>query len=470
MTEIPSSHDLAPVTRSRVFHIAWPIVLSSATVPLLGLVDTAVIGNLGDASLIGAIAIGAMIFSFLYWGFGFLRMGTTGLIAQALGARDEEEIRATLLRALLFAGCVGVALVALQAPTRMGALALIGGSESVEANASAYFAIRIWGAPATLATYALLGFFIGLQDSRTAFILQLVLNGLNIALDILFVMGFHWGVEGVALGTLLAEVIAVGIGLVLAFRRIRARLPEKPLFPVDWPRIFDKKAIARTVSVNTDIMIRTICLIFAFAWFTNQGAKSGDVLLAANAILMQLVTFAAFFLDGFAFAAESLVGEAAGGRSRRRFKEAVKHSTELGVFTAAAISMFYLAFGTFAIDALTNAEDVRIAARTFLPWAILSPLLAIWCYQLDGIFIGATRTADMRNAMALSLAVYLVAFYAFDQVWGNHGLWAALMVFFVARTLTLYSRYPALVRSLGSKPIVFQEPLPGDDPQPPLNH
>lgn len=439
---------VVPVTRARVFKIAWPIVLSNATVPLLGLADTAVIGNLGNAALIGAIAVGAMIFSFLYWGFGFLRMGTTGLIAQALGARDEAEVRATLMRALLFGGVTGLVLVVLQYPIMLGALAAVGGSPEVEASAQAYFQIRIWGAPATLATYGLLGFFIGLQNSRAALVLQLVLNGLNIGLDVLFVMGLHMGVEGVALGTLIAEVIAAGFGLWMALRILRERLPASPLRPLDWSRILDRAAVRKTVSVNFDIMIRTLCLIFAFAWFTNQGAKSGDVLLAANAILMQFVSFAAFFLDGFAFSAESLVGEAVGAKNRARLKQAVWFSTELAVATAISFSILFLVFGGLIIDTLTSAQDVRAASRVFLYWAAASPLLAIWCYQLDGIFIGATRTRDMRNAMMVSLAIYLAAFYLLAGAFGNHGLWAALMVFFIARTVTLYARYPALLRSL----------------------
>lgn len=439
---------VVPVTRARVFKIAWPIVLSNATVPLLGLADTAVIGNLGNAALIGAIAVGAMIFSFLYWGFGFLRMGTTGLIAQALGSRDEAEVRATLMRALLFGGVTGLVLVILQYPIMLGAFSAVGGSPEVEANAQAYFQIRIWGAPATLATYALLGFFIGLQNSRAALVLQLVLNGLNISLDVLFVMGLHMGVEGVALGTLIAEVFTAGFGLWLALGMLRQRLPGIPLKPLDWTRILDREAVRKTVSVNFDIMIRTLCLIFSFAWFTNQGAKSGDVLLAANAILMQLVTFAAFFLDGFAFSAESLVGEAVGAKSRARLKQAVLYSAELAVATAAVFSVLYFIGGGLVIDALTSAEDVRAASRVFLYWAAASPLLAIWCYQLDGIFIGATRTRDMRNAMAASLAIYLAAFYLLEGRFGNHGLWAALSIFFIARAVTLYARYPALVRSL----------------------
>lgn len=452
MSDLSSSktpgQPVEPVTRARVFAIAWPIVLSNATVPLLGLADTAVIGHTGDAAMLGAIAVGAMIFTFLYWGFGFLRMGTTGLVAQALGARDEGEVSATLMRALLFGGAMGLVLMVLQIPLARAAFALTGGSEAVEDAANLYFHIRVWGAPATLATYALLGFFIGLQQTRTVLILQLVLNGLNILLDVLFVIGLGMGVAGVALGTLTAEVVAAALGLVLALRELKRRNPGMSLIPLDWPRILDRPALLRTITVNVDIMIRTLCLIFAFAWFVNQGAIAGDTILAANAILMQFVSFAAFFLDGFAFSAESLIGEAAGAKSRQRLKEAVRFSTELAFGTAAAISLIFLIGGDFGIRALTSVPEVREAARAYLPWVIWTPVVSVWCFQLDGIFIGATRTADMRNAMVASLAIYLLAFLGFGKAFGNHGLWASMMVFYLARTVTLYWQYPGLVAAV----------------------
>ncbi|TNE38181.1 MAG: MATE family efflux transporter [Alphaproteobacteria bacterium] len=440
MTSKPSRE----ITRQKVFAIAWPIVLSNTTVPLLGLADTFVIGNQGDAALIGAIAIGAMIFSFIYWGFGFLRMGTTGLVAQAAGADDEGEVSAAVARALLLAAVIGGVLIVLQWPLRVAAFGLIDGSDAVEQGGLTYFTIRIWGAPATLASYAILGFFIGLQDSRTALVLQLFLNALNILLDVIFVMGLHWGVAGVAAGTLIAEVSAAVFGLALILRRLRRRNPEAARLWPAWPALLERSALIKTLSVNSDIMLRTLCLIFAFAWFTNQGAKAGDVALAANAVLMQFVTFSAFFLDGFAFSAESLVGQSIGEKNRRHLDLAVRYSTELAALTALAMSLLILIAGPLVIDFLTNVETVRAAAREFLPWAILAPIASVWCFQLDGIFIGATRTADMRNAMALSLIVYLMAWVWLADMWGNHGLWAALTVFYFVRAGTLYWRYPAL--------------------------
>lgn len=442
-----ASSETDQVTRGRVWKIAWPIVLSNASVPLLGLADTFVIGNLGDAALIGAIAVGAMIFSFVYWGFGFLRMGTTGLVAQAAGARDEEEVRATLARAMMIAGVIGLTLILVQWPLRMAAFGLFDGSPAVETNAAFYFKIRIWGAPATLASYAILGFLIGLQKSRVALVLQLFLNGLNILLDIIFVIGFGWGVAGVAAGTLIAEVSAAVLGLALIIRLLHQRNPHHGLKRIAAAKLFHRETMVKTLSVNSDIMIRTLCLIFAFAWFTNQGAKSGDVVLAANAILLQFVTFSAFFLDGFAFSAESLVGKSFGARDAGELKRAVLYSTQLAVATALGVSLILALFGVPAINFLTNVEAVREAAGHFLPWAVAAPLASIWCFQLDGIFIGATRTADMRNAMVLSLGIYLVAWYFLQGAYGNHGLWAALTLFYIVRAATLYRRYPDLVRA-----------------------
>jgi MATE family multidrug resistance protein len=427
--------------------IAWPIVISNATVPLLGLADTFVIGNQGDAALLGAIAVGAVVFSFIYWGFGFLRMGTTGLVAQAAGANDEAEVRAALFRALLIAVLIGSVLVLAQWPLRAAAFAMMDGSAGVESGAITYFSIRIWGAPATLASYAILGFFIGLQDSRTALVLQLFLNGLNIGLDVIFVMGFDWGVAGVAYGTLIAEVVATGFGLYLIARRLKQRDPTYRVSSLPWPQILERSAVLNTISVNSDIMIRTLCLLFAFAWFTNQGAINGDVALAANAVLFQFVTFSAFFLDGFAFSTESLVGKSFGARSRPRVRLAVLYSTQLAVLTALIMSILIAVLGPAGIYFLTNVEEVRQAALVYLPWAIIGPIAGVWCFQLDGIFIGATRTADMRNAMAVSLVIYLIAWYFLAPLYGNHGLWAALTIFYFARALTLYARYPALLRA-----------------------
>lgn len=396
----------SPVSRRKIFQIAWPIILSNISVPLLGLVDTAVIGHLGDAALIGAIAIGAMIFSFLYWGFGFLRMGTTGLVAQASGARNAGEIKAIIYRAMLVGLIIGLILIALQLPLEMAAFYLIDGSSKVENAAAIYFDIRIWSAPATLINLAILGFFLGQQDSRSTLKLQLILNGTNIVLDLIFVLGFGWDVAGVASATLIAEFVALTAGIYMAMRSLKRYETNLSLA---LSQLFDTGAIVHALAVNRDILIRTLCLIFAFAWFTNQGAHAGDVLLAANAILLQLVSFAAFFLDGFALSAESLVGHAVGRRDKKDLRRTILLSTQFAVLTAAGLSLVYYFLGGWVVHLLTNVDSVIAACLVYLPWAILSPIVSVWCYQLDGIFIGATRTQEMRNAMVISLILYLIS-------------------------------------------------------------
>lgn len=433
------------ISRQRVFYIAWPIILSNLSTPLLGLVDTAVIGNLGDPALIGAIAIGAMIFSFLYWGFGFLRMGTTGLVAQADGAGDTEEVKAAFYRAFMVGAAIGFVLQILQYPISSLAFSIIDGSQDVESEALTYFQVRIWGAPLTLAHLAIMGFLLGQQATRTLLGIQFLLNGTNILLDFVFVMGFGWEVAGIAAATVIAEFITLAVGILVVMRRIRIKagtikVPVKALIRVS--------ALTRMFVVNRDIMIRTLCLIFAFAWFTNQGAKSGDIILAANAILMQLVTFSAFFLDGFALAAETLVGNAIGGRDKQRLNASINYASQLSMFTATVLSLSFALIGESVVNILTNVTEVREASYHFMIWAIAAPILSVWCYLLDGVFIGATRTVEMRNAMIVSLVIYLGAWWLLQANFGNHGLWASLMIYFLARAATLYYYLPRIQEEL----------------------
>ncbi len=438
------------INHKQVFLLAWPIILSNISTPLLGLVDTAVIGNLGNPSLLGAIAIGGMIFSFLYWGFGFLRMGTTGLVAQAQGAGNHDEVKAAFYRALIVGVLIGLTLVLFQIPIIQFAFHLIEGSASVEAAALTYFEIRIWGAPLSLSYLAILGYLLGQQDTRSILFIQLLLNCTNILLDLVFVLGLELGVSGVAAATVISELLALLVGGYIVLNRMKE---VNHGLAVSKDQLINPTALKRMFVVNRDIMIRTLCLIFAFAWFTNEGARSGDVLLAANAILMQFVSFSAFFLDGFALAAESLVGNAVGAANKKLLKDAIKISTQLAFITALAVSALIAASGTLFIDVLTNITEVRIVAREYLPWVIAAPIISIWCYLLDGIFIGATRTAEMRNAMIISLGGYLFSWWILtDAVMdlGNHGLWASLMLYFVARGITLYAYLPRLTRDPGS--------------------
>lgn len=435
------------MNHAAIWQKAWPIILANAAVPLLGLADTAVIGNLGNLVQLGAIAFGAMIFSFIYWSFGFLRMGTTGFTAQAAGARDEAEVRATLGRALVVSVGLGLVVILLQVPLARIALALLEGSAEVEAITRDYFTIRIWGAPATLSIFALTGCLIGLGKSRELLLVQVFLNGLNILLDVLFAGVFGWGAQGIALGTVIAEWTAVILagGLVLKLLR-RRQMDSESFWP--WSRIGDTGKMLRLMAANTDILLRTLLLLFSFAWFINQSARFGDAVLGANHILLQLVSFSAFFLDGYAFVTEALVGEALGARRRQDLAMAVRRSSELAAVTATILALLIVCFGGLAIAALTNIDAVRVAAGDALGWAGLYVLLSFAAFQLDGIFIGATRTREMRNASFYSLIAFMLAWWWLTPLFGNHGLWCAFVIYVCARALALAAYYPRLVRAL----------------------
>ncbi len=436
-----------PTTRAgwnrRILLLAGPIILSNLSVPLVGAVDTAVVGHLPNPVYIGAVALGAVIFSFVFWGFGFLRMGTTGFVAQAHGADDPREIRSSVARALLLALGFGGLLVLLQWPIAGLAFRWIASSEALDELARQYFTVRIWGAPATLINYVVLGALIGLQRTGSALIIQLVLNGANVLLDLVFVLGLGWTVQGVALASVLSETLAAGLGLWLLWRRLR---------PVDGERIFnpllDPARLRALMRVNSDIFIRTLCLTGAFYYFTLQGASLGETTLAVNAVLMHFQHFLAHGLDGFAHAAEALVGSAYGARRREAFRAAVRVSSLWALLVAGLYTLIYAVAGPLLIGLLTGIEAVRGEALAYLPWLLISPLVSVWSFQLDGIFIGTTRTREMRNAMLISLLVFLVAVWLLLPVWGNHGLWLALMLFMVARALTLLICYPAIERSL----------------------
>ena len=424
---------------------AWPIILANASVPLLGLVDTAVIGNVGSITDLGAIAFGALIFSFVYWSFGFLRMGTTGFAAQASGAGDQQEVRAVLGRALLIALCLGVVLILIQWPIGLAAFSLLDGSAPVEAVAQQYFDIRIWGAPATLATFALMGLLIGLGKSRTLLIVQLFLNGLNILLDVWFAGILGWGASGIALGTVIAEWTTMLLAGWLVYRTLNER---KLLTEVFWPKakIMDLSALLKTASANLDIMLRTLILVFSFAFFINQSAKFGDTVLAGNHILLQLIAFSAFFLDGYAFVVEALVGSAIGAKRSDVFDLAVWRSTVLALITAILLALVIALVGDIAVMLMTDISSVRLAANQLLPFAALYVLFSFAAFQLDGIFIGASFTRQMRDAAALSIAVYFIAWWALSDQHGIQGLWGAMIIYVVARAAALLLFYPSLRR------------------------
>ncbi|QYZ71833.1 MATE family efflux transporter [Neotabrizicola shimadae] len=425
------------ITHARVFRIAAPIVLSNATVPLLGAVDTAVVGRLGEAAPIGAVGVGAVILASLYWIFGFLRMGTTGLAAQAQGAGDLPERNAVFLRALAIGLGAGAVLVLLQWLLFGAAFAIAPASPEVEALSRQYLSIRIWGAPATISLYAVTGWLIALERTRGVLVLQLWMNGLNIVLDLWFVLGLGWGVPGVAFATLIAEWTGLALGLWLC------RAAFGRAFAAARARFMDRAALGRMVSVNRDIMIRSVMLQLSFTAFVFLGAHQGDVTLAANQVLLQFLEITAYALDGFAFAAETLVGQAVGARDPFAVRRSSIVASHWGVGGAAVLSLTFALAGPSLIDLMTTAPEVREAARAFLPWAAAAPLVGIASWMFDGIFIGATLTREMLKAMTISVAIYILAVITLLPAFGNHGLWAALMVLNIARGVTMALRYRA---------------------------
>ncbi|WP_347139895.1 MATE family efflux transporter [Paracoccus sp. SSK6] len=422
------------LTHRRVLAIALPIVLSNATVPLLGLVDTGVIGQLGQPQAIGAVAIGSVILTSIYWIFGFLRMGTSGLVAQAQGAGDRAEAGAHLLRALAIAGSVGAFFILCQGAIFWAAFQLAPTSAAVEALARGYLTIRIWGAPATIALYAITGWLIAVERARSVLLLQLVQNGLNAVLSVWLVLGLGLGVPGVAAATLLSEWCGLLLGLWMTRGAMAQGLAAAGLFARD--------KLNRLARVNSDIMIRSVLLQASFTSFVFLAAGQGDVTLAANQVLLQFLSITAYALDGFAFAAESLVGQAVGARRPGGVRLASALTSAWGAGGAAVLALAFWLGGGAIIDLLTTSPEVRAEARLYLPWLGLAPLVGVGAWMLDGIFIGATLTRDMRVAMIWSALVFLAAVLLLPPVWGNHGLWAALMALNLSRGITMALRYP----------------------------
>ncbi len=428
----------------------WPIVVANAATPLLGLADTAVIGRTGEVAALGAIALGSLIFSFVYWTFGFLRMGTTGLVAQAVGSEDESEVRAIVGRSVLMGMSIGLVLLAIQIPVFRLALHLLKGGEEVETLSSVYLGTRIWGAPAALALYAVMGVLVGLGRSRTLLWVQVALNSINIGLDVLLAGYFGMGVAGIGIGTAISEWVAALLALYLLVRILKQRHRDEGAF-WSWSRILDLPQLTHMFVVNGNIMIRTFCLLIGFGWFTQQGARLGEVTLAANHILLQFVSFSAFFLDGVAFATEALVGVAAGAKKKDVFDLLVRRTSIMAGAIALVLALGSILVGPVMIGLLTDHEAVRDAARSLLPYASLYILLSFVAFQLDGIFIGVTRSRDMRNASFTSLIAFLAIGYPLTGTYEAIGLWISFIVFVVARAVSLGFLYPRLRRSVDSR-------------------
>ncbi len=427
---IESSPRLATTDR-RLWALAWPLMLTNLTVPLLGLVDTAVLGHLDTPEYLGAVAVGANLFSILYWTFGFMRMGTTGLAAQAWGKRDEFAQIALLLRSVLLAIGIGLLLILFHQPLIKLGLTLMNPSERVAALASEYASIRIWSAPAVLCQYTLVGWLIGTQYARGPMVMLIVANGLNIVLDVLFVTGFGWNSRGVAVATVMAEYSAAAIGFYMVLKRMPdGQGIERALFG-------QLRDYLRILQVNRYIMVRTIALLLVLAFFTAQGARQGDTILAANAVLITFLLVISNGLDGFANAAEALIGEAVGKNSRRQFKNVFRVAFRWSLWGSLLFTVAFVLGGRFLIGLLTGIEEVRATAWDYLPWLWMLPLASVWGFLLDGVFIGATRTRDMQNTMLFSALVVFLPVWWLTTGWGNHGLWFSLICLMLARAVSM---------------------------------
>ena len=435
-----------PLTRASIFAQAWPIMLGQASIPLVGVVDAAIIGRTGDVAALAGVALGATIISLIFWSFGFLRMGMTGLTAQAKGSGNSGEVDALLLRALLIGFALGLLILLLQWPLREGAFALLAGGEDVTAQASQYVTARFFGAPAALCFFAINGWLLGLGRTREALVLQLVMNIVNIIADIALVWGMGLGALGVGIGTALAEWAALLTGLVIAGRvagsGIIALIRCTPRRSITNPA-----ALGRLFAVNRDIMIRTLALLAMFTWFANAGARLGARELAANHILLQFINLAAFVLDAFAFTAEARVGQAIGARDKRAFFRSIRLAGEFSLLSGALLALVFMAVGGMVIGVITTDAQVREEALRFLPFAALVPLIGMPSWMLDGIFIGATRGRALRNAAVIAALLYLALDFAL-RPYGNMGVWLAISAGYVLRAGALGAYLPRLVQDI----------------------
>ena len=440
---------------THLLRLAGPLILSNLTIALQGMVDTAVVGHLETPAYIGAVAVASVIFSFLYWGMGFLRMGTVGVVAQLKGDENADRLRSALLHSCFLGMIIACFILLLQTPIITLGLGLVGGTPDVKSNAGVYFYWAVWGAPAVLLNMACVGWLLGMQNARATLYVTLLIGILNIVLDFIFVFGLDMDVRGVAL----ASVISQFSGSALAGLFIYGELKRHP---GHWRRsvIFDVKDFTALLVLNQNIFLRTMCLIFAFAFFTRQGANQGALILAANAILLNFQMLVALGLDGFANAAEALVGKAIGARDQRQFKQSVRSVMTWGGGVAFLYALLFIVAGTWMVNLMTDIAAVRETAYLYLPWMIVSPLISVWCFMFDGIFIGATRGRELRNGMIFStFIVYLPCWYLLEGL-GNHGLWLALMGFFIARALSLLWYYRSAAHWIAESNVAGLKPAP----------
>lgn len=439
MEEAPHSTAAMDWNR-RVVTLALPIILANLALPILAMVDTTVAGHLNGPQHLGGVALGGILFSFLFWSFGFLRMATTGLAAQAYGANDHVELRKHLLRALLIATLSGVVIVCLQRPIISAGITLMGGSGAVQHSAADYAYARIWSSPASLGNFVVLGYLLGSQRVTLALVLQIGMNILNLAATLFLAIGLDWGVAGIGAGTAVAEWATFLTALLFV-------KPFKGMNPAILGAILDRAAFVRLFGVNIDIFLRSFFLLVSFGWFTRAGAAEGDVVLAANAVLMNLHSFMAYGLDGFAHATETLVGSAIGSKDRTALRGVIRAAGIWSLAVALLFSLSYWLAGDAIVGLLTDQQAIRETAARFLPYVVILPIASFAGFLLDGVFIGALRTRELRNSMFLSTVVFLAVACLLQASLGNHGLWIAMIAFMLFRAGALGSYLGRILRA-----------------------
>ena len=412
----------------KILQIAIPSIVSNITVPLLGLIDVTIVGHLGSAAYIGAIAVGGMLFNIIYWIFGFLRMGTSGMTSQAYGRHDLNEVTRLLLRSVGVGLFIALILLALQYPIEKVAFTLIDTTDEVAQLSALYFRICIWGAPAVLGLYSFAGWFIGMQNSRFPMYIAITQNIVNIVASLCLVYGFNMKIEGVAIGTLTAQYA----GLVMAYLlwiRYYGNLRKR----IEWHSFFDRQAMYRFFQVNRDIFFRTLCLVIVTMFFTSAGAAQGEIVLAVNTLLMQLFTLFSYIMDGFAYAGEALAGRYIGAKNQTALRNTVHHLFYWGLGLSLIFTILYAIGGKEFLGLLTNDTSVISASDTYFYWALIIPLAGFSAFLWDGVFIGATATRQMLYSMLVASASFFGVYYAFHPLLGNHALWLAFLIYLSLR-------------------------------------
>ena len=431
-------------SKKQIILLSIPVFFSNIAIPLVGMVDTALMGNLGETKYLAATSIATSVMTMIIWSFGFLRMGTVGIVSQAYGRSDYREIVKTLLRNLVVALIAAFLIIILTPAIKISISHFFSPSAETEILINNYLNIRVFSVPAELIIYIMVGFYLGIQKTKVSSLLIIILSTLNIVLSSLFVLSYELKVTGVALGTLLASYSTMAIFLFFTYNFIIKNFKVIPKFE----NLIVRSKIVRLLNINLDIFIRTLFLTFAFLWVTYLGAKFGEDYLAVNTILMQFIILASFFLDAYAFSTEGIVGYAIGRRNEKSFFTVVKNSIQISFITAIIISIIYLIFFKEIVNIITDIEILRFISFQHILWVIIIPPVACFCYQLDGIFIGASQTKDIRNAMIVSVIGYIGVSLLLTRYLGNHGIWFSLLLFMVFRSLTLKFYFKNILRKI----------------------